>query len=205
MICLLLVGKISKGRETNEHLVSFFLKESGRRREWCWRRKLLARKKKSCHWFWQISSQNYRIVFSCWSQCLFSVTFFFWRRSQCSPVQVCQLLYSAARPLASVVSRALGLMLTSQLAICTWAEQGPLSAKAGGRCELVFPAYRDGSDADSAVTSVYVAHEYVERAHPAWKRVQVSLKNHPYSSLYLQRLEKSQNKLSVSLLFSIKY
>lgn len=92
-------------------------------------------------------------------------------------------------------------MLTSQLAICTWAEQGPLSAKGGGRCELVFPAYRDGSDADSAVTSVYVAHEYVERAHPAWKRVQVSLKNHPYSSLYLQRLEESQNKLSVSLLF----
>lgn len=77
MICLLLVGKISKGRETNEHLVSFFLKEGGRRREWCWRRKLLARKKKSCRWFWQISSQNYRIVFSCWSQCLFSVTFFF--------------------------------------------------------------------------------------------------------------------------------
>jgi len=65
----------------------------------------------------------------------------------------------------------------------------------------MFPACRDCSDADSAVTSVYVAHKHIERAHPAWKRVHMSLENHPYSSFYWQRLEKSQNKLSVSFLF----
>ena len=56
----------------------------------------------------------------------------------------------------------------------------------------MFPARRDGSDADSAVTAVYVAHKHVERAHPALKRVQLSLKNHPYSSFNFQRLEKSR-------------
>lgn len=65
----------------------------------------------------------------------------------------------------------------------------------------MFPAFGDGSDADSAVTYVYVAHIHLERAHAAWKRVQVSLKKHPYSFFYFQSLEKSQNKLSVSLLF----
>lgn len=76
----------------------------------------------------------------------------------------------------SAVPRALGLRLRSQLSLLTRAEQGSLSAEAGWRCEFVFPACRDGSDADSAVTSVCVAHKCVERAHPAWKRVQVSLK-----------------------------
>lgn len=74
-------------------------------------------------------------------------------------------------PLASAVSGALGLRLSSQLALLTRAEQGNLSAEAGGRCEFVFPACRDGSDADSAVTSVCGAHKCVKRAHPAWKRV----------------------------------
>lgn len=69
-------------------------------------------------------------------------------------------------PLASVVSRALGLRLTSQLALPTAAEQGMLSAEAGGTCEFMFPACRDGSDADSAVTSVCVSHKSVERAQP---------------------------------------
>lgn len=82
---------------------------------------------------------------------------------------VSPVLYSVACPLASVVSRALGLRLTSQLALFTRAEQGMLSAEAGGRCEFLFPACRDSSDADSAVTSVCVAHKCVERAHPAWK------------------------------------
>lgn len=90
-------------------------------------------------------------------------------------------------PLASVVSRALGLRLTSQLALPTRAEQGMLSAEAGGRCEFIFPACRDGSDADSAVTSVCVSHKCVERAHPAWKRVQVSLKK---SSFFLKTRKK---------------
>lgn len=69
------------------------------------------------------------------------------------------------------MSRALGLRLTSQLAVCTWAEQGPLSAKAGGTREVMFPACGVSSDADSAVTSVYVADKHVERAYPEWKRV----------------------------------
>lgn len=85
------------------------------------------------------------------------------------------------------MSRALGLRLTSQLALLTGAEQGMRSAKAGGRREFMFPGCRDGSDADSAVTSVCVAHKCVERAHPAGKRVQVSLKK---SSFFFLKTRK---------------
>lgn len=81
------------------------------------------------------------------------------------------------------MSRALGFRLTNQLALLTGAEQGMLSAEAGGRREFIFPACRDGSDTDSAVTSVCVSHKFVERAHPAWRRVQVSLKK---SSFFLK-------------------
>lgn len=82
------------------------------------------------------------------------------------------------------MSRALGLRLTSQLALLTGAEQGMRSAKAGGRREFMFPACRDGSD---AVTSVCVAHKCVERAHSAGKRVQVSLKK---SSFFFLKTRK---------------
>lgn len=48
-ICLLLVGKSSKGREAkllDKHLVSFFLKEDVRGRKWCWKTRVLAEEKK---------------------------------------------------------------------------------------------------------------------------------------------------------------
>jgi len=52
------------------------------------------------------------------------------------------------------------------------------------------PACRDGSAASSAVTSVFAACKHVQRAHPAWKRVQVSFKNHPYFPFHFESLEK---------------
>lgn len=57
----------------------------------------------------------------------------------------------------------------------------------------MFPACGHGVSAGSAVTSAYVTHKHIERAHPAWKSIQVFLKNkfeNPYSSFYFQRLGK---------------